>query len=356
MRLAGSTALSEVIDRVAPLDRNAMEEARRRLDSLTKPPGSLGRLEELAIQVAGITGSVGKRLQRKTVVLMAGDHGVASEGVSAYPQSVTAQMVLNFLRGGAAINVLARRADARVVVVDMGVAADLSNQAGLRDRKIGFGTRNFTHGPAMTSEEALTAVETGCQLAEEEIEHGCDLLATGDMGIGNTSSSSAIAAALLGRDVDQVTGRGTGLDDERLARKIAVIQRAISVNRPDPSDPLDVLAKLGGYEIAGLVGVILKAAAKRIPIIIDGFISGAAALVAVRLCPTAQAYLLAAHSSVEPGHRAVLEALGLRPLLDLELRLGEGTGAAIAMHLVDDAIALLGEMATFEEAGVADRA
>lgn len=350
-----TATVEALIGGVAPLDETAVRQAQRRLDQLTKPPGSLGRLEELAVRLAAITGRVRQHLPNKTVVLMAADHGVVAEGVSAYPQSVTAQMVANFLRGGAAINVLARQAGARVVVVDMGVAAELPSHPDLIARKTGWGTRNMAQGPAMTREEALAAIEAGTELADEEIRRGTNLLATGDMGIGNTTPSSAITAVLLGRPPREVTGRGTGLDDEGLARKVAVIERAIAVNRPDHGDPLDVLAKVGGYEIAGLVGVILKGAAKRIPVIIDGFISGAAGLVAVRLCPAVRGYLLAAHCSAEPGHRLVLEALGLRPLLDLNLRLGEGTGAALAMHLVDDALALLDEMATFEEAGVADR-
>lgn len=340
---------------LGPLDEAAMREARRRLDQLTKPRGSLGRLEELAVRLAGITGRVRQRLPNKTVILMAADHGVAEEGVSAYPQSVTGQMVANFLRGGAAINVLARQAGARVVVVDMGVAGELPSHPDLVVRKMGWGTRNIAQGPAMTREEALAAIEAGIQVADGEARRGAHLLATGDMGIGNTTPSSAITAVLLGRPPREVTGRGTGLDDQGLARKVKAIERAITVNQPDPSDPLDVLAKVGGYEIAGLVGVVLKGAAERIPVIIDGFISGAAALVAVRLCPAAREYLLPAHCSAEPGHRLILDALGLRPLLDLDLRLGEGTGAALAMHLVDDALAILDEMATFEEAGVADR-
>jgi len=344
-----------LIGRVAPLDEAAMRQARGRLDRLTKPPGSLGRLEELAVRLAGITARVRQRLPNKTVLLMAADHGVVEEGVSAYPQSVTAQMVANFLRGGAAINVLARQAGARVVVVDMGVAGELPGHPGLIGRKIGWGTKNMAQGPAMTREDALAAIEAGLQIADEEIARGTNLLATGDMGIGNTTPSSAITAVLLGRPPREVTGRGTGLDNEGLARKVEAIERAVAVNQPDCSDPLDVLAKVGGYEIAGLVGVILKGAARRIPVIIDGFISGAAALVAVRLCPAAREYLLPAHCSAEPGHRLILEALGLRPLLDLDLRLGEGTGAALAMHLVDDALAILDGMATFEEAGVADR-
>lgn len=356
MKQTEQSLLDEFTQRVDPLDQDAMREARERLDQLTKPPGSLGRLEELAVQLAGMTGRVRQRLQHKTVVLMAADHGVASEGVSAYPKSVTAQMVLNFLKGGAAINVLARRAGARVLVVDMGVAADLPNHRDLITQKMGRGTDNFTLGPAMAPQDALAAIEAGRGVAREEIEHGCELLATGDMGIGNTTASSAITAVLLEREVHEVAGRGTGLDDGRLRRKVGVIERAIALNEPEPSEPLDVLAKLGGYEIAGLVGVVLEAASQRVPVIIDGFISGAAALVAVRLCAPVRSYLIAAHCSTEPGHNAILTALGLKALFDLELRLGEGTGAVLAMHLVDDALAILDEMATFEEAGVADRA
>ena len=331
-----------------------MQEARRRLDQLTKPRGSMGRLEELAVQLAGITGRVRQRLPHKTVILMAGDHGVVEEGVSAFPQSVTAQMVTNFLAGGAAINVLARQAAARVVVVDMGVAAELAGHADLIANKIGFGTKNIAQGPAMTSEEALASVEAGIEVAGELLQHGTDLVATGDMGIGNTTSSSAIAAVLVGCTAGEVTGRGTGIDDVGLNRKVAIVERAIAVNQPDPNDPLDVLARLGGYEIAGLAGVMLKGAAERVPVLLDGFVSGAAALVATRLCPEARNYLVAAHCSAEPGHRVILRALDLAPLLDLQLRLGEGTGAALAMHLVDDALAILDEMATFEEAGVAE--
>lgn len=347
--------LEQVIGRVGSLDASAMEEAQRRLDRLTKPPGSLGRLEEVAIWLAGVTGRVRQRLERRTVVLMAGDHGVVEEGVSAYPQRVTAQMVANFLRGGAAINVLARQARAHVLVVDIGVAAELPQAPGLIQRKVGWGTRNMAHGPAMSREEAVQAVETGMEVAWEEIGRGAQLLATGDMGIGNTTAASAIIAALTGAPVEQVTGRGTGLDDQALRHKVKTIERALAINRPDPSDPLDVLAKVGGYEVAGLVGVILEGAAQRVPVILDGLISGAAALVAVRLCPQARHFLLASHRSAEPGHGYALESMGLRPLLDLDMRLGEGTGACLAMHLVDAALALVDEMATFQEAGVDDR-
>jgi nicotinate-nucleotide--dimethylbenzimidazole phosphoribosyltransferase len=332
-----------------------MRAARARQEELTKPAGSLGRLEELAVHLAGITGQVRPRFPRKAVVVLAADHGVAAGGVSAYPQAVTAQMVQNFLAGGAAINVLARQVGARVVVADLGVAADLPEHPHLLRRKIGYGTRNLAEGSAMTADEATEAVSIGVRIVEAEIERGLDLVATGDMGIGNTTASSAIVAAITGRPVAEVTGRGTGIDAAGWRGKVAAIERGLAVNRPDSADPLDVLAKVGGYEIAGLVGVILGAAAARRPVLIDGFISGTAALLAVELCPPARDYLIAAHRSVEVGHRVVLERLELKPLLDLHLRLGEGTGAALAMPLVDAATAILDQMATFAEARVSGR-
>ncbi|HVC33520.1 MAG TPA: nicotinate-nucleotide--dimethylbenzimidazole phosphoribosyltransferase [Chloroflexota bacterium] len=345
----------DVTRRIGALDVAAMQAARERQDQLTKPPGSLGRLEELSVRLAGITGRARPRFPRKAVIVLAADHGVAAAGVSAYPQSVTAQMVLNFLAGGAAINVLARRAGARVVVADLGVATELPDHPSLVRKKIGHGTRNMVEGPAMTVGEALAAVVAGIDIVEAEIRQGLDLVATGDMGIGNTTASSAIVATITGVPIADVTGRGTGVDERGWARKVAAIERACSVNRPDPADPIDVLAKVGGFEIGGLVGVILGAAAARLPVIIDGFISGAAALLATELCPTARDYLIAAHNSVEIGHRLMLERMELVPLLNLNLRLGEGTGAAMAMHLIDDAVAVLDEMATFGEAGVSSK-
>lgn len=332
-----------------------MKAARERQDQLTKPRGSLGRLEELAVQLAGITGKVQPSLPRKTVVVMAADHGVCVEGVSAYPSAVTPQMVLNFLAGGAAINVLARRVGARVVVVDIGVAAELPAHERLVSRKVAMGTRNLAVGPAMSREEAVRAVDVGVQVLESELERGLDLVATGDMGIGNTTASSALVAVLSGKPIGEVVGRGTGVDDAGLARKLQAIERGIRATRPDRSDPIGVLSRVGGLEIAGLVGVILAGAAHRVPVVVDGFISGAAALVAATLCPPVKPYLVPSHRSVEAGHRAVFEALDLRPLFDLDMRLGEGTGAALAMHLIDDALAVQREMATFAEAGVSDK-
>ena len=340
---------------IPAVDLAARAAALDRQNSLTKPPGSLGRLEELSIQLAAATGSARPSVARKAVIVMAADHGVAAEGVSAYPAEVTPQMVLNFVRGGAAINVLARQASTRVIVVDIGVASNLEPQRGLRLRKIARGTQNIVRGPAMTLSQAETAIAEGIDVVQAEIANGLDLVATGDMGIGNTTASAAIVAALTGQPVAQVTGRGTGVDDAGLARKIAVVERALAVNKPNPKDALDVLIKVGGFEIGGLAGVIIGAAAKRVPVVIDGFISGAAALIAVGLCPDVRPYLIAAHQSVEVGHHAALDHLDLKPLLDLNLRLGEGTGAVLAFHLVEAAARILDEMATFAEAGVSDK-
>jgi len=348
--------LNEIVRSIAPLDERAMELARSRLDRLTKPPGSLGRLEEVAVQVAGIMGDPRPKISRKVVFVLAADHGVVAEGVSPYPQVVTAQMVANFVRGGAAINVLARRAGADVVVADLGVAArEYLPAAGFLAQPVRPGTRNFVREDAMSRAEALQAIFAGYELASRTVTPRTSLIGLGEMGIGNTTASSAIVAALLGCDAGEVVGPGTGLDADGVRRKAEVVERSLRSRAPDPEDPLDVLAKVGGFEIAGLVGVALAAAERRLPILVDGFISGAAALVAARLAPALQQYLIASHCSAEPGHRAVLRALGLRPLLDLSLRLGEGTGAALAMPLVEAAVAILDEMATFEEAGVSDR-
>jgi nicotinate-nucleotide--dimethylbenzimidazole phosphoribosyltransferase len=347
--------LHDTIRGVPELDRTAMETARLRQDVLTKPQGSLGRLEALHIQLAGITGNPLPVVERKAVIVMAADHGATAEGVSAYPAAVTAQMVLNFVQGGAAINVLAAQAGARVVVVDMGVAAALPADPAIISRPVARGTANMVKGPAMTRAQAEEAVTAGIAVVAAEIARGLDLVATGDMGIGNTTASSAIVAAITGLPVATVTGRGTGIDAAGLQRKIAAIEQALALNRPDPNDPLDVLAKVGGFEIGSLVGVILGAAARRVPVLIDGFISGAAALLAAELCPAVRSFLIAAHLSVEIGHRAVLERLELVPLVTLDLRLGEGTGAALAMHLVEAACRIPRQMATFTQAGVAER-
>lgn len=346
--------IAAIIAAVAPLDDIAMAAARARQEQLTKPAGSLGRLETLAIQIVGITGHERPTLREKAIVVMAGDHGVTAEGVSAYPAEVTPQMALNFLRGGAAINALAGVVGARVVVVDIGVAGELAHP-GLLSRKIAPGTANMAQGPAMTWAQAEDAILVGVAVAASLAGDGARMVATGEMGIGNTTAASAITAALTGSAPGAVTGRGTGIDDAQLAHKVAVVERALAVNAPDAEDALDTLAKVGGLEIAGLVGVILGAAARRMPVVLDGFITGSAALVAVKLCPAARDYLIAGHLSVERGHRVLLDALGLEPLLNLDLRLGEGTGAALAMGIIEAALAAHNQMATFAEAGVSER-
>jgi nicotinate-nucleotide--dimethylbenzimidazole phosphoribosyltransferase len=347
--------IEEIISRISPLDREAMQAARARQDVLTKPQGSLGRLEDLSIHVAGITGNPLPVLEHKVALVMAGDHGVVEDGVSAYPQAVTPQMVANFLRGGAAISVLTRHVGARVVVVDMGIAVDIPPHPDLIVKKIAYGTNNIARRAAMTRAQAIQALETGSEIVMEQIDRGLDILATGDMGIGNTTPSTAIAVVLSGHPVVEIAGLGTGVDQAGLQRKIAAIQRALEVNRPDPNDGLDVLAKVGGFDIGGLAGAILAAAACRRPVVIDGFISTAAAMIAVSLAPLSRDYLIAAHTSQELGHQLMMDWLGIRPLLDLQMRLGEGTGAALAMSLVEASCKLLVEMATFGEAGVSQK-
>lgn len=343
------------VGEITPLNEAAMASARARQDTLTKPLGSLGRLEDLSVLLAGMFGVTAPRIRRRSIILAAADHGVVAEGVSAYPQEVTPQMVSNFLHGGAGINVLARHAGADIVILDAGVAADLEPNPLLRSVKVAYGTANMAVGPAMTREQAIRCLEIGIDAAREQIGEGADLVACGDMGIGNTTASSAITAVVTGADPAVTTGRGTGLDDPGLARKVEVIRRAIEVNSPDPSDGLDVLTKVGGLEIGVLAGAMLGTAASRRPVVIDGFISGAAALIAWLMSPAARDYFIAAHQSVEPGHRVGLDAMNLTPLLDMGMRLGEGTGAALAMHLIEAASLCLAEMATFAEAGVSER-
>jgi len=333
---------------LAPLDRAAMATVREHLDRLTKPPGSLGRLEALIVQLAGITGSNAPRVEQPAIAVFAADHGVTAQGVSAYPSAVTAQMVANFVAGGAAINVLARAAGAKLVVVDVGVVGpELAVSSRVR-----AGTRDMTVEPAMTRDEALRAIGIGRDVVGGLVADGCDAIALGEMGIGNTTAASALVALLTGRPPAEVTGRGTGLDDEAVRRKVVVIEAALRLHQPGRGDPLGTLAAVGGLEIAALVGAMLAGGESRIPIILDGFITGAAALVAVGIAPTLAPRLIASHRSAEPGHRVVLEQLGLEPLLDLDLRLGEGSGAALALPLLRAGTLLLAEMATFESAGV----
>ena len=347
-----NNSLSRILREIKPLDKEAMEAARARQNELTKPGGSLGRLEELSIKIAGIRGKTIRSFEHKAIVVMAADHGVVSQGVTLYPQEVTRQMVFNFLNGGAGINVLARSIGARVVVVDMGVIGGFEPHPNLACKMIDFGTRDMTKGSAMTRQQALDAIDAGIEVVEAEIAKGLDIVGTGDMGIGNTTASSAICAAITGEPVGRVTGRGEGIDDKQLGHKVEVIQKALELNKPNPRDPVDVLSKVGGFEIGGLAGVMLGAAAHRVPVVIDGFISGAAALIAAGLSSLLKDYLIAAHLSAESGHRVLLEYLGLPPLLNLEMRLGEGTGAALGMLIVEAAVKTLAEMATFGEAGV----
>ncbi len=347
--------LERTVQKIYPQDSEFRELAKKRLDQLALPHWALGDLMDLSVDLAGMTRSVHPVLTNKAIVTMAGDHGVVAEGVSKFPQEVTPQMVYNFVNGGAGINALAKQAGAEVVVVDMGVAADLKDLAEkgkIINKKVGLGTDNIAKGPAMSHAMAIRSLESGIDIAYELGER-IDIFGTGDMGIGNTTPSTAIAAVITGRPVKELTGRGTGLDDEQLAHKQHVIEEILERNKPDPKNGVDVLAKIGGFEIGGIAGLIIGAAAQRKPVLVDGFISSAGALLACTIEPFVRDYIICAHRSVEPGHRAMQEKLGCSPLLDLNLRLGEGTGAALAMNLVEAAVAILTEVATFEEAAVA---
>lgn len=341
-----------ILPSISTINELCAEKARVRQQHLTKPLGSLGMLEALSIQLAGITGNEHPCFCQKEVIIMAADHGITQQGVSAYPSDVTAQMVKNFLTGGAAVTVLARQANASVTIVDIGVNYDFENISGLLHRKIARGTRNMLHESAMTRAQAEEAIQVGMDVVNQRVKQGMDLVATGEMGIGNTTPSTAITSVYTDLPVEKVTGRGTGLDDSGLRLKIKVISEVIAFHQPDPKDPLDVLTKIGGLEIAGLTGVILGAASHKIPIVVDGFISGVAALIAAEMLSTVTPFLIASHQSEEIGHAAVLQKLGLKPLLNLGMRLGEGTGSVLAFNLIDAATRILNEMATFEEAGV----
>jgi len=347
--------IAETARKIKPVDRRFHEKAQARLDILTKPQGSLGRLEEFALRLVGIYGNEMPELPKKIIFTFAGDHGVADAGVSAFPKEVTPQMVLNFVRGGAGINVLARQAGADVAVVDVGVDYDFENAEGMHHMKVLQGTGNILDGPAMTPEEAEKCVEVGIALAKEYKSKGYNLLGTGDMGIGNTTPSSAICSCITGLPVKDVTGRGTGIDDEALKGKVNAIEKALSLNKPDPRDGLDVLAKVGGAEIGAIAGLCLGAAAEGLPVVVDGFISTAGALIAHTIEPGVAEYMFSAHRSVEIGQGAMLEKMGLEPIVDLGMRLGEGTGSALAMMLMDSGLRIYREMATFADAGVSDR-
>jgi nicotinate-nucleotide--dimethylbenzimidazole phosphoribosyltransferase len=346
--------LENILKSIQPLDAEALGKAQDRLDNLAIPRGSLGRLMSLGRQYAGIRRNPMPNITNKRIFTFAADHGVVEEGVSAFPKQVTREMVFNFMRGGAGINVLAQHAGADVTVVDIGVDYDFPPIKGLQVRKVARGTKNMTRGPAMTRDEALRAIATGIELAREAAREGIDIIGTGDMGIGNTTASSALIAAFSGLPVAEVTSRGTGISDDALQVKIKAIEKALQVNAPDKNDPVDVLAKVGGLEIAGICGLIIGAAAENTAVVIDGFISTAGALVACELNPVIKAYLFAAHLSVEKGHRVMLERLGLKPLLDLDMRLGEGTGAALGIWLVEAGVKILTRMLTFAEAEVTE--
>ncbi|MDJ0756435.1 MAG: nicotinate-nucleotide--dimethylbenzimidazole phosphoribosyltransferase [Ardenticatenaceae bacterium] len=340
---------------ILPIDEQAMITARQRQNELTKPAGALGRLESLSIQLAGITRQARPSFPRKGVIIMAGDHGVAEAGVSAFPADVTPQMVINFLDGGAAVNVLARQAGATITIVDVGVNAELPTHPQLVQAKVAYGTQNLAKKPAMTQAEVEAAIQVGLDVIAAEYDRGLDIVALGEMGIGNTTPAAAITAAVTGRPVSEMTGRGTGVDDDRLQHKIKMIETALERHQLESTNPLEILRKVGGLEIAGLVGVTLGAAARHLPVVMDGFIVSAAALIAAEIDPAVKPYLIGGHASVEPGHQAILARLEVEPLLNLDLRLGEGTGAVLAFHLVEAAARTLNEMATFAEAAVSGK-
>ena len=350
--------LSEIIEGIKPVDQRWIEKAQERTAQLVMPTRALGRLHAISEQLCGIQQTLQPAIDKKTVLIMAGDHGVVAEGVSAYPQEVTPAMVQTFLAGGAGINAIARQVDADVWVVDMGIIPqlDVDDMPGadrLMIAKIGNGTANFTKGPAMSRRDAEKALQVGFEQATKLIENGADLLGTGDMGIGNTTPSAAIGVVLCQASLDEMVGRGTGVDDAGLAHKRDIVRRAIEVNSPDPENGLDILAKIGGFEIGGIAGAILAGAYHQRALVVDGFISTAGALIAHALCPTVKEYVFAGHCSEEIGHRIMLNHLGLEPILDLGMRLGEGTGAALAMGVIDGAVRMFKEVLTFEEAGVA---
>jgi nicotinate-nucleotide--dimethylbenzimidazole phosphoribosyltransferase len=347
--------IDNTLAKIATINSSNYKNVQKRLDQLTKPQGSLGRLEEAAARYVAIRGDANPGLTKKVIFTFAADHGVANEKVSAFPKEVTPQMVFNFLNGGAGVNVLAKHINAEVVVIDMGVDHDFGKIEGLINKKIRRGTSNMAEGPAMSRQEAITSIETGITLANEWASKGLDIAGTGDMGIGNTTPSAAIVSVITGKSVEEVTGRGTGIDEAGLGRKINIINQAISKNRPDKNDAVDVLSKVGGFEIGAIAGLILGCAANRIPTVVDGFISGAAALIACTLEPKVKEYLFLSHMSVEIGHEAICKHIDDTPYLNLKMRLGEGTGAALCINLIEASYKILTQMATFGEAGVSDK-
>ncbi len=347
--------LKDTLNAIEPIDKNYIIKAQKMSDNLTKPLGSLGRLEELASLVCGIKRTLKPKIENKVIFTLAADHGVAEEGVSAFPQEVTKEMISNFVNGGAGVNVLARHVNAKVIVIDMGVKGEILTD-GVVIKKVAHGTKNFTKGRAMTREQAIGSVIYGIELVDEEMKkEALDIVGTGDMGIANTTPSSAVVAAITKVDVEKITGKGTGITDEIFNKKIEVIKKGLNLNKPNPDDAIDVLSKVGGFEIGGIAGVIIGCAKNKIPVVIDGFISGAGALLAYKLNPLTKDYMLASHQSVEQGHKILLEHIGLKPLLNLNLRLGEGTGSALAINLVEASCKILNEMATFEEAEISNK-
>ena len=347
--------ISQTLEKIQPVSSNLLDKAQAHLDSLTKPPSSLGKLEELAKRYVAIQNNESPILKKISTVVFAADHGVTAEGISAYPCEVTAQMVINFLNKGAAVNVLANHINAEVTIVDIGVNFQFESHPNLLDRKIALGTKNFSKEPSMTRSQAETSIVTGIEIATESAKKGIDILTTGEMGIGNTTPSSAIFSILGNTPVEYVTGRGTGIDDSTLTKKISIIIKGIDLHKPDPDDPIDILAKVGGFEIGGIAGLILGAAAQKIPVVVDGFISGAGAALALKMSPSAGDYIFPSHRSTEPGHKIFFELLGYPPLFDLNMRLGEGTGALLAVNLIQSAIKIYKEMATFQSAGVSNK-
>jgi nicotinate-nucleotide--dimethylbenzimidazole phosphoribosyltransferase len=348
--------LSEIISGIEGADQTFLEKARERTSQLVMPLRALGELHSIGERLCGMTRTLTPSVKKKAFLVMAGDHGITASGVSAYPQDVTGEMVKTFLRGGAGINVLSRQLGASVLVMDVGIIPDIPPQDSEEGRlivtKVAKGTQDFTKGPAMTRAEAESTVLKGFEAAKGLFDRGVDVLGTGDMGIGNTSPSSAIGAVITGQPVEKMTGRGAGVDDEGLRRKSEIIKRGIEINDPKPDDPLDVLSKVGGFEIGAIAGAVLAGAFSKTPVVIDGFISGAGALIAHGLCPTVTDYLFAGHQSEEPGHKIILDHIGLAPILNLGMRLGEGTGAALAMHIIEAAARVIKEVLTFEQAGV----
>ena len=340
---------------IKPLDQDFLHKVQERIDQLTMPRGSLGRLLEVGKQFAAINNQLKPCIAKKRIFTFAADHGVVEEGVSAFPKEVTAQMVFNFINGGAGINVLSRHVGAEVTIVDIGVDYEFPPLEKLVAKKVARGTRNMAKEPAMSREEAIQAIEVGIELACQAAHDGVNIIGTGDMGIGNTTASSAILSAFSCVPVKDVTSRGTGINDTTLNAKVATIEKALALHKPNPEDPVDVLSKVGGYEIAGIAGLVIGAAASGIMVVIDGFISTAGALIAYELNPEINHYLVASHQSVETGHKVMLERMQLKPLLNLDLRLGEGTGAALGISLVEAGVKVLAEMHTFAEAGVADK-